>query len=180
MNCFVTHEKRKNTMNTENVILIGMPGSGKSTVGVVLAKMLGYDFVDSDLLIQKKTGKLLWQILEEVGNDGFARIEEEINASLDVHHCVIATGGSVCYEAKAMEHLQQIGTVIYLSLDCEALHQRLGDLHQRGVVLKEGQSLEDLYEERRPLYEKYAHIVVNSDKPSVVDVIDQIKESMKQ
>ena len=144
----------------ENIVLIGMPGSGKSTVGVILAKVLGYTFVDSDLLIQKEEKQLLKDIIAREGQDGFLRIENRVNKSIDTEKSVIATGGSVVYCQEAMEHLKKIGTVIYLKLDYQILNRRLSNLIGRGVVLKKGQTLKDLYEERVPLYEKYAdHIL---------------------
>lgn len=144
----------------DNVVLIGMPGAGKSTVGVVLAKRLGYSFVDSDLVIQERYGKLLHELIEERGVEGFWKLENDVNASLKLHRSVIATGGSAVYGAEAMEHLREIGTVLYLKLPYEDIEERLGDLNARGVTLKPGQTLRDLYEERIPLYEKYAHKVM--------------------
>ena len=146
-----------------NIVLIGMPGSGKSTVGVVLAKMKGFFFLDSDLLIQEKEGRLLSEIIEQEGNDGFLSIEDRINAGISCERTVIATGGSAVYGAHGMEHLKEIGTVVYLKLSYEELTLRLGNLKGRGVVLKEGQTLKELYEERVSLYEKYADITVEED-----------------
>ena len=120
----------------ENIVLIGMPGSGKSTVGVILAKVLGYTFVDSDLLIQKEEKQLLKDIIAREGQDGFLRIENRVNKSIDTEKSVIATGGSVVYCQEAMEHLKKIGTVIYLKLDYQILNRRLSNLIGRGVVLK--------------------------------------------
>ena len=143
-----------------NIILIGMPGVGKSSIGVILAKELGMQFLDSDLLIQKREQRLLREILEQDGVDGFLKIEESVNASIQAEKAVIATGGSAVYSEKAMRHLKEIGTVVYLKLEYGPLAGRLGNLHNRGVVLREGQTLQDLYEERAGLYEKYAdHIV---------------------
>lgn len=163
----------------ENIILIGMPGVGKSTVGIVLAKVLGYDFIDSDLLIQRSEGKLLWQIMRDVGNDGFNRIEERINSEIQTDRSVIATGGSVVYGKKAMEHLRSIGTVIYLEADCATLAMRLGDLNRRGVVLRPGQGLSGLYEERAPLYRKYAHITVPVGEKTVPEAVAAIEEALR-
>lgn len=159
-----------------NIILIGMPGCGKSTVGVVLAKTLGYRFVDSDLLIQEKTGKLLYQIIEDEGLDGFNKIEEDVNASINLTSAVIATGGSAVYGQRAMEHLKEIGTVVYLRSSLETLEERLGDLNERGVSIKEGMTLKDLFDERRPLYEKYADITVDTSKTPIRNVVKSIKE----
>ena len=154
--------------------MIGMPGVGKSTVGVVLAKALGYQFVDADLLIQEAEGKLLSELIEEHGTDGFIEIENRVNSQIQTHRSVIATGGSVVYGKEAMEHLKSIGTVVYLQLPFEELNRRLSDIKGRGVVLKDGQTLKDLYEERVPLYEKYADITVNEYGLNVEQTIDKI------
>ena len=148
-------------MSKSNIVLIGMPGVGKSTLGVVLAKELGYEFVDADLLIQKREKRLLKEIIEDEGVDGFLQIENDVNASIETDKTIIATGGSVVYGKEAMEHLKAIGTIVYLSLDYDTLDSRLGSLKGRGVVLKDGQDLKTLYEERVPLYEKYADVVVD-------------------
>ncbi len=161
-------------MKKDNIVLIGMPGVGKSTIGVVLAKVLGYQFVDADLVIQEKEGKLLCEIIEEVGADGFLEVENRINSQIEAHHAIIATGGSVVYGREAMEHLRQIGTVIYLKLPYEELNRRLRDIKGRGVVLRDGQTLRDLYEERVPLYEKYADITVDEHQLTVEETIEKI------
>ena len=160
----------------KNVILIGMPGSGKSTVGVVLAKKLGYRFIDSDLVIQEKYGKLLYQLIEERGEAGFLMLENEINASITAEGAVIATGGSAVYGKEAMRHFREIGQIVYLKLPFEELEQRLGDLHERGVVLKKGYTLRDLYEERIPLYEKYADITIACEGKDIRSVMGEIYE----
>lgn len=147
-------------MEKENLILIGMPAVGKSTVGVILAKILGYSFLDSDLVIQERRGKLLHRIIEEEGIEGFLRIENEINRSLEVQRTVIATGGSAVYGKEAMEHFREIGTVIYLKEEFKILKKRLSDIRDRGVVLREGQTLEQLFLERSVLYEKYADLII--------------------
>lgn len=162
----------------DNVILIGMPSCGKSTVGVVLAKALGYRFVDSDLVIQEQTGKLLSEIIDEEGLDAFNEIENQINAGLDYHKAVIATGGSVIYGKEAMEHLQSIGTVVYLELPFETLCERIGDLTARGVSIKEGQTFRELFEERRPLYEKYADITIHGENLSIREVVLALKKEL--
>ncbi|MBQ8233862.1 MAG: shikimate kinase [Lachnospiraceae bacterium] len=158
----------------ENIVLIGMPGAGKSTVGVVLAKHLGCRFVDSDLVIQEKYGKLLHELIEEHGVEGFWKIENEVNASLTLEGSVIATGGSVIYGKEAMEHLRLIGQVVYLKLPYEEVAERLGDLNARGVTLMPGQTLRDLYEERIPLYEKYAHVTIDCSGKVLRDVVMEI------
>ena len=162
-----------------NIILIGMPGVGKSTIGVVLAKVLGYEFVDSDLIIQKREGKRLFEIMEERGMDGFISIENEVNASLDYDNTIIATGGSAIYGEKAMKHLREIGTVVYLKVSYNTIKKRLRNLQERGVVLKKGQTLKDLYTERSPLYEKYADITIHVDHLSIPKTIDKMIEKMK-
>lgn len=165
--------------NTNNVILIGMPGVGKSTVGIVLAKVLGYDFIDSDLLIQKAEGRLLWQIMRDVGNEEFNRIEERVNSGICADRSVIATGGSVIYGPRAMEHLRSIGTVVYLEADCATLAGRLGDLTRRGVVFRPGQGLADLYQERTPLYRKYAHITIQAGDQTVPETVAAIEAALR-
>ena len=163
-------------MKKKNIVLIGMPGVGKSTVGVILAKVLGYQFVDADLVIQKEEGKLLHEIIEEVGTEGFIAIENRVNSTIEAERSIIATGGSVVYGAEAMEHLKEIGTVIYLSLPYEALQKRLSDIKGRGVVVKEGQTLRELYEERIPLYEKYADFTVDESRLDVEQTVERIVE----
>lgn len=162
-------------MKKSNIVMIGMPAAGKSTVGVILAKRLGYSFVDVDLVIQAQTGKLLKEIIAEEGADGFLRIEEEVNASLDVKQSIIAPGGSVIYGAKAMEHLKEIGTVVYLKLTYEDLEKRLGNLKDRGVVLKDGMTLRDLYDERSAYYERYADITIDETGKGFGDVVDELR-----
>ena len=146
-----------------NVTLIGMPGSGKSTIGVILAKALGYQFLDTDLVIQE-------------GPERFKEIENKVNASVDVTETVIAPGGSVIYCEEAMKHLRSIGKVVYLKISLESLSKRLGNLRGRGVLLKEGQTLKDLYEERVPLYEKYADIVVDEEGKDLEESLAAVLE----
>ena len=134
----------------KNITLIGMPASGKSTVGVLLAKRLGYRFLDSDLLIQEQEGRLLKQIIEDEGLSGFLAIEEQVNRDICAERTVIAPGGSVIYGPSAMEHLKEISTVVYLKLGYGDLERRLGNLKDRGVALKDGMTLRELYEERVP------------------------------
>lgn len=165
-------------MSRDNLILIGMPGAGKSTVGVVLAKKLGYAFLDSDLVIQSREGMLLHEIISERGVQGFWTVEEAANASINADRTVIATGGSVIYGSSAMEHLKQIGTVVYLQLSCDAIADRLGDLNERGVTLQEGQGLSELYAERVPLYEKYADYTINCEHMSIREIVEEISEKV--
>ena len=159
-----------------NIILIGMPGAGKSTVGVVLAKKKGYRFLDSDLVIQEREGKLLHELIRELGADGFLQLENEINTSIKTDRSVIATGGSAVYGREAMEHFRQIGTVIYLKLPYDEIAKRLGDLNERGVVLAPGQTLQNLYRERVPLYESYAHSVIDCREKSIREIVEEIAE----
>lgn len=167
-------------MNRDNIVLIGMPGVGKSTVGVVLAKALGYQFVDADLLIQEAEGKLLSELIEEHGTDGFIEIENRVNSQIQTHRSVIATGGSVVYGKEAMEHLKSIGTVVYLKQNLRVLQRRLRNLKGRGVVLKEGQTLVDLYKERTVLYEKYADITVDQYKQSIEQTLKAVQKALEE
>ena len=167
-------------MNRDSIVLIGMPGVGKSTVGVVLAKALGYQFVDADLLIQEAEGKLLSELIEEHGTDGFIEIENRVNSQIQTHRSVIATGGSVVYGKEAMEHLKSIGTVVYLKQNLRVLQRRLRNLKGRGVVLKEGQTLVDLYKERTVLYEKYADITVDKYKQSIEQTLKAVRKALEE
>ena len=167
-------------MNRDNIVLIGMPGVGKSTVGVVLAKALGYQFVDADLLIQEAEGKLLSELIEEHGTDGFIEIENRVNSQIQTHRSVIATGGSVVYGKEAMEHLKSIGTVVYLKQNLRVLQRRLRNLKGRGVVLKEGQTLVDLYKERTVLYENYADITVDQYKQSIEQTLKAVRKALEE
>lgn len=162
----------------DNIVLIGMPGVGKSTAGVVLAKVLNYDFLDSDLLIQRQAGKRLQELIAELGIDGFNALEEQINSQISVKHTVIATGGSVIYGPRAMAHFEKIGTIVYLQLDYPSLLGRLGDLEGRGVVHKPSQSLSDLYEERCRLYEAYADMVIPTEGKGIQETVAAITDAL--
>lgn len=159
-----------------NIVLIGMPGVGKSTIGVILAKMLGYQFLDADLLIQEQEGKLLREIIEEKGTEGFIQVENRVNASIKAKRAIIATGGSVVYGKEAMEHLKEIGTVVYLKVSYAVLEKRLADIKGRGVVLKEGQTLKTLFEERSKLYEQYADMEVSEEGLNVEQTVEKLVE----
>lgn len=165
-------------MKKDNVTLLGMPGSGKSTVGVILAKALGYEFIDTDLLIQKQEGRLLRQIIAQEGLDRFVEIENQVNRDVDCHQAVIAPGGSVVYGTEAMEHLAEISTMVYLKLTYETVAGRIADTTKRGVVLRDGQTLKDLYDERCPLYEKYADIVIDAEGTTPGTALERILEAM--
>ena len=159
----------------ENLILIGMPSSGKSTSGVLLAKKIGYGFIDCDLLIQGEERALLSEIIERKGAEGFLAIEERVNAGLYATRCVIATGGSVCYCPRAMEHLKTLGKVVYLELSVEETERRIPSLVKRGVVMRGNvETLKDLYAERVPLYEKYADYTVHCDGQTVDETVAAI------
>lgn len=162
-------------MKNDNITLIGMPASGKSTVGVLLAKRLGYSFVDVDILIQEKEKRLLKDIIEQDGLDGFKEIENRVNAELQVERSIIAPGGSVIYGEGAMEHLKEISTVVYLKLSYEEVEARLGDLKDRGVAVEDGMTLRDLYEERVPLYERYADITVDESGKTPGKTVDELR-----
>lgn len=162
-----------------NIILIGMPGVGKSTVGVILAKILGFKFIDTDLIIQQKEKRLLKDIISSEGVDGFIDIENRINSQLEAENSVIATGGSVVYGDKAMKHFSEIGTIVYLKLDYRKLRYRLGNIRNRGVVIRPGQRLSDLYNERIKLYEKYADITIDENGCGIEKTVNKIVNSLK-
>lgn len=151
----------------DNVILIGMPGCGKSTIGVLLAKLVGFSFIDTDLLIQQHENKKLYKIIEEDGIDYFKEIENKINAKLEATKTVIATGGSVVYGKQAMEHLKKIGKVVYLKVDYDELLKRIDNFSTRGIVIENGKTFRDLYNERTILYEQYADIIIECNKEDI-------------
>lgn len=163
-----------------NIIFIGMPASGKSTIGVVAAKRLGYQFVDTDLLIQKQEKKLLKDIIAEKGTEGFLAIEDQVNADVETENAVIAPGGSVVYCENAMRHYKEIGTVVYLQTSFQTISSRIGDPKKRGVVLREGQTLKDLYEERRVLFEKYADVTICEDGLTLEETIGKVVELLEE
>lgn len=161
-----------------NIVLIGMPGCGKSTVGVVLAKSLGYRFLDVDLVIQERENRLLSEIIEAEGLEGFLKAEENACLSITPQRTVIATGGSAVYSEAGMRHLKKIGTVVYIRLGYEEIEHRLGDLHKRGVAMRDGMTLKDLYEERAPLYEKYADFICDGEGKLLREVVASIGKIM--
>lgn len=163
----------------DNIILIGMPGVGKSTVGVILAKQLGYSFVDCDLVIQEQQDRLLSDIIETEGIDGFLAVENRVCASITAKRSVIATGGSAVYGKEAMAHFKEIGTVIYLRVPFEVIDERLGNIRQRGVVIREGQTLRDLFAERSVLYEYFADITVDEDTRGIEETLEEILDKLQ-
>lgn len=162
----------------KNIVLIGMPGVGKSTVGVILAKLLGYRFIDTDIIIQEQEKKLLKEIIAEKGINGFIQTENLILSRLKAEKAVIATGGSVVYGDDAMKNLSKNGVVVYLKLDYGKLKYRLGNIKNRGVVIKDGQSLSGLYKERIPLYEKYSDIIIDENGCNVEKTINKIIDEL--
>ncbi len=166
-------------MGNNNIILIGMPGVGKSSAGVVLAKAMGYRFLDSDLVIQQEEKKLLCEIIDEVGNDGFLQVENRINSGIEADRTVIATGGSAVYGKAAMEHFSNIGKIVYLCASYETISARLSNLKRRGVAIKNGQTLKDLYDERCVLYEKYADATIIIDNLSIEDTVLKIVQMLQ-
>lgn len=165
-------------MRKDNIVLIGMPASGKSTAGVILAKVLGKKFIDTDLVIQEREKALLADIIKDKGVAGFMKIEEEAILSVDVKNTVIATGGSAVYGEKAMEHLKENGTVVYLKVEKDELFKRLTDIKERGVVLREGESIEEMYDNRSVLYEKYADIIIEERDSTIEETIRKIQNEL--
>lgn len=166
-------------MKKNNIIFIGMPAVGKSTVGIVVAKRLGKQFIDTDLLIQQQEKKLLHEIISEVGDAGFLKIENQVNRDVNVENAVISPGGSIVYCEEAMKHYQEIGTVVYLQASFQTIKQRIRNPKKRGVVLREGQTFKNLYDERVPLFEKYADIIVNEDGCQIEDTIERVLSAVE-
>lgn len=164
----------------DNIILIGMPGAGKSTIGVILAKTLGMDFLDSDLVICRETGKTLQEILDQDGLDKFLQLEEDIVCSLRPRRTVLATGGSVPMREKAMEHLKGQGKIIYLQVGLEELRTRLSNIKTRGIAFGPGESLDTLYAHRIPIYESWAELTIHADpnRNDIEHMVDQIVEAL--
>lgn len=168
-------------MKKDNIVLIGMPGAGKSTLGIVLAKILNYDFLDADIVIQNRCDKTLQKIIDACGPEGFIQVENEILQELVASKTIIATGGSAVYSKEAMDHLAEIGTVVYLEVSYEEMVRRLTDLEERGVVLKGGigMSLQELYNERLPLYEEYADVTVNVNDLSTTEAARKLAAALQ-
>lgn len=163
-----------------NVILIGMPGAGKSTLGVLLAKTLGMTFLDTDLLLQQQEKSLLPDLIARQGIDGFLALEGNLCAGLEADNAVIATGGSVVYQPEGMANLRRLGTVVYLKLGYRTLSRRLGNLKHRGVVLRSGQTLRMLYDERVPLYETYADLIVDCGQQDIEHTLQRVLQALKK
>lgn len=163
----------------DNIILIGMPGSGKSSVGVVLAKAMGMDFLDVDLLIQSREGALLQDILDTRGVETFLDVEGDAICSVSCCRTVIAPGGSCVCRHDAMEHLCKLGTVVYLKLSLPEVVSRIHNLDSRGIALQPGQTLEDVYNFRTPLYERYAHLTVEADGQTLAETVEAVKRLIK-
>lgn len=165
---------------TNNVILIGMPGCGKTAIGMGLSDALGFGYIDSDSVIVARAGKRLPEIIEEQGMEGFLNFEAKVNSELCANRCVIATGGSVIYRETAMRHLKMLGKIVYLQHPFSVIERRLGDLKKRGVALREGQTLADLYKERSPLYEKYADVIVKMPDASKAEAVAAVLKELQK
>ncbi len=170
----MTDRGRLKDMKKSNVVLIGMPTSGKSTVGVIAAKILGMDFVDTDIVIQQREGARLCEIIEKRGLDAFMECEEQALLSLNVKGTVIATGGSAVYSKEAMEHLKKSSEVVYLKVEKEELFKRLKEVKERGVVLRNGETLEEMYYERVKLYEEFADITIPEENSTIEDTVKDL------
>lgn len=171
---FNSKTNKKEHLSVKNITLIGMPGAGKSTIGVILAKSLLCDFTDTDLIIQKKTGKSLCQLLDEKGTDGFLQLENDIIFEESFHSSVIATGGSAVYGEEAMAKLKAESTVIFLNVAVSELKKRLSNIKTRGVAMKKGTTIEGLYNERLPYYSKYADITIDCTGLTAEECVDRI------
>lgn len=163
----------------KNIVLIGMPACGKSTVGVVLAKVMGMKFIDTDLLIQEREGALLQELIDTRGNDYFRKVEEYVLRSVDVNGNVISTGGSAIYYPEAIKHFKKKGIVVYLKVSYEEINKRLNNITTRGITLAPGQTLKDLYDYRIPLYEQYADIIIETEDFNVEQTVEFIAEKLK-
>lgn len=163
----------------KNIILVGMPSCGKSTIGVVLAKTMNKGFVDTDILIQQAEGRTLQEIIDQEGNDYFHQVEERVLLDFDGTGYVVATGGSAIYFDRAMEKFKENGIVVYLKVSLDTILERLNNIKTRGVTLEKGQTIADLYEQRIPLYEKHADAIVEGDGLSVEEVVEKIMNRYK-
>nr|WP_276858318.1 shikimate kinase [Intestinimonas timonensis] len=162
-----------------NIVLIGMPGAGKSTVGVLLAKTLGYAFLDTDLVIQEREGRLLQDLVDELGVEAFLDREAAAIVSVDCDRTVIATGGSVVCRDGAMEHLKDLGRIVYLQLPLEELERRLHNISTRGIAMAPGETLAHIYDYRSPLYQKYADLTVAVDRQTLEETVEQVLNALR-
>ena len=165
-------------MEKKNIILIGMPTSGKTTIGTELSAIIGYGYIDSDSVIVARAGKNLRELIAELGNEGYLDFESKVNAEISAARCVIATGGSAVYRETGMNKLKENGVVVYLRMSYEEMCRRLGDIAARGVVLKEGFTLLDMYNERLALYEKYADVTVDIDGKTLSECVKAVAEAL--
>ncbi len=172
-------QQKGTALKNENIILIGMSGAGKSTLGVLLAKALGMDFVDTDILIQQRAGRLLQEIIDQDGVEPFLKLEEAVVSSLDMQGSVIATGGSVVYSEKAMEAIKKSGRAVYLDVPFNELEARLGSITTRGIVMKKGENLRDVYNERLPLYQKYADLTIDCAGSDIEQCVSEIIKKLR-
>ena len=163
-----------------NLTMIGMPSCGKSTIGVMLAKLAAMGFLDVDIMIQEKTGKKLKDIIAESGQDEFLKIENDIASSIKAENTIIAPGGSICYEEEAMKHLKEISKIVYLKISYKDMEQRIGNVTDRGVAMPEGFTLRDLFDERAPLYEKYADVIIDEKDKTPAEIVLEIKRWTEQ
>ncbi|MBQ7810110.1 MAG: shikimate kinase [Clostridia bacterium] len=164
----------------KNIVLVGMPGCGKSTVGVILAKTLGLSFTDTDLLICAKEEDTLQNIIEEKGLSYFEAVENEVGETLKVKNTVVATGGSMIMYEKAMAHLKEIATVVYINVSLSELKRRLVNIKTRGITFAEGETLDDIFDIRTPLYQKYADITVNADDFTIEETVTKLTEMLNK
>ena len=167
-------------MSGNNIVLIGMPASGKSSLGVILAKVLGKSFIDTDLVIQQRENALLCDIIAKEGVDGFMEKEEKAVLSINPENSIIATGGSVVYSSPAMDYLSGLGKIVYLMVEKKELFRRLKNIKERGVVLQPGESLDEMYNTRKQLYEKYADITVSEENKGIEEVIETIVDLLSR
>lgn len=163
----------------KNIVLIGMPGSGKSTLGVLLAKALGMDFIDTDILVQQQENNLLQNIIDTRGIDEFLQIEEDVLSNLKVKGCIISTGGSAVYSHKAMSTLKENGTIVYLHTTYREVRKRIKNITTRGIVVKSGNTLKNAYDERLPLYEKYSDIIIKCSNKTIESCVAEILEALR-
>lgn len=165
----------------KNVVMVGMPGSGKSTIGVILAKSLGFDFVDTDLVICKREGKKLQEIIDTEGLEKFLEIEQQVGEAISPVNSVVATGGSMILSDEAMKNLKKDGIVVYVEVPLKILKKRITNMKTRGIAFKKGETLEDIFRVRTPLYEKYADITITADENTVPeDCVNQIVEHIEK